>query len=155
SQPCPLGTGTCLTNQQRCFMDPIVRVGTPGLATNVIAGTFFVAATSSPAINQVAGLPGPAGIRLPNDLTAKYCGDGVVNRAAEQCDGGDDSNCPGACDDTTCTCNVSCGNNVIEFGEQCDGTSDAACNPPVGSCVAPGNPGQCTCTPTVCGDNFV
>ncbi len=151
AQPCPLGVGPCLASQQRCFMDPIVRVGVAGLTSNVIAGTFFVPATSSAAINQVAGLPGPAGIKLPHTVTVRYCGDGTINRASEQCDGSDDANCPGACDDTTCTCDVSCGNDVVEFGEQCDGTADAAC-PTL--CNAPGGPNECEC-PALCGDGFL
>jgi cysteine-rich repeat protein len=151
AQPCPLGVGPCVAAQQRCFLDPIVRVGVAGLATNVIAGTFFVPATSSPAINQVAGLPGPAGIKLPHDVTIRYCGDGSVNRLAEECDGSDDDNCPGACNATTCTCSTTCGNDTIEFGEQCDGTADAAC-PTL--CNAPGGPNQCEC-PALCGDGFL
>ncbi|MEO6029683.1 MAG: hypothetical protein ABIR79_22680 [Candidatus Binatia bacterium] len=151
AQPCPPGVGPCVTSQQRCFLDPIRRIGVPGLTTNVIAGTFFVPATSSAAINQVAGLPGPAGIKLPHNVTVRYCGDGSVNRLAEQCDGADDANCPGSCDVTSCICNATCGNGAIEFGEQCDGAADAACptlcNPPNGA-------GECQC-PAICGDGFL
>ncbi len=35
-----------------------------------------------------------------------------------------------------------CGNNVIQLGEECDGTNDSACP---GECIAPGLPNECTC----------
>ncbi|MFN2425232.1 MAG: trypsin-like serine protease [Candidatus Binatia bacterium] len=39
-----------------------------------------------------------------------------------------------------------CGNNIVEFGEECDGTSDAAC---AALCTA------CSCPAPVCGNNLV
>lgn len=45
-----------------------------------------------------------------------------------------------------CTAGSTCGNNVLEPGEACDGTSDAACP---GACLA-----DCTCPPPVCGNGI-
>jgi len=54
------------------------------------------------------------------------CGDGVRD-AGEQCDGGDDAVCAGACR-ADCTCPLPpCGNGVKEAGEDCDAADDAAC----------------------------
>jgi hypothetical protein len=142
--------GPCVTDVRRCFIDPMVRIGTPGTTSNIGASTFCIPATSSPAVNNTAGLPGPGAVLLPNDLDPRYCGDGVVNRIAEECDGADDDNCPGACA-ASCTCTTVCGNDVVEFGEQCDGAASTACP---GLCVASGQPNECTC-PALCGDGFV
>lgn len=40
-----------------------------------------------------------------------------------------------------------CGNNLVEYGEQCDGSSDSACD---GLCL-----GGCTCPAPVCGNDVV
>ena len=153
SSNCVGGTGPCVTVVRRCFMDPIVRTGVPGTSTLTLASTFPIPATSSPAINNTAGLPGPGAIRYPQTLTAAYCGDNHVNQASEECDGTDDANCPGACNDAACVCNVVCGNNTVDFGEQCDGPGQAQCGAGQ-TCIQPGNPDQCTCTPAICGDGF-
>jgi hypothetical protein len=147
---CPAGKGPCVSKNQRCFMDPIVKTGTPGLSTDTLVSAFCIPATSGSAINQTAGLPGPGAISFPNTVTAAICGDGVKNRTAEECDKTDDANCPGACL-ANCTCNTACGNGVIEFGEQCDGSNAAACP---GQCALPGTPAECTCPP-ICGDGFL
>ncbi len=144
-----VGLGTCVTQTRKCFLDPIVRVGVPGTTSNVFGSTFCIPATTSPAVNNTAGLPGPGAIRFPNAVSAAFCGDGQRNRPQEACDGGDDANCPGACQ-PDCTCHTTCGNNVTEFGEQCDGTDSTACP---GLCKAPGDPAECTC-PAICGDGF-
>jgi len=146
----PGATGPCVAKNQRCFMDPIVKVGTPSTTQNVSVAAFCIPATTASAINQTAGLPGPGAISFPADIDIKRCGDNTVNRFVEECDGTDDSNCPGSCL-ANCTCNATCGNNTIEFGEQCDGTQSTACP---GQCGAPNSANPCVC-PVVCGDNFV
>ncbi len=153
---CP-GIGPCVSEIRRCFLDPIVRVGTPGTSTDVLGATFCIPATSSPAVNNTAGLPGPGAIRFPNTVDAKFCGDNVRNRPSEECDGSDSANCPGACA-PDCTCMTVCGNGVTEFGEQCDPgnpptvpASDAACPT---QCKPANDPAACTCPP-ICGDGFV
>jgi len=75
------------------------------------------------------------------------CGNDV-REAGEQCDGSDDSLCPGLCDGS-CTCPAPvCGNAVVEQGEQCDGSPAAAC--PTGVCDP-----DCTCQDPVCGNDIV
>lgn len=145
-----VGLGTCITETRKCFLDPIVRQGVPGTTSNVFGSAFCIPATTSPAVNNTAGLPGPGAIRFPNVVTAAFCGDGAKNRPAEECDGGDDANCPGACA-PNCTCTTTCGNNLKEFGEQCDGTDSTSCP---GLCKPPSDPAECTC-PAICGDGFV
>lgn len=88
---------------------------------------------------------------------ATSCGDGFVqspnsDNIFEECDGQDDSACPGLClDDCTCpdlTCN---NNNVKETNrnEQCDGY-DSHCNDPNMVCI------NCECVElNSCGDNVV
>jgi hypothetical protein len=146
---CPVGTGPCENGLRRCFLDPIVRVGTPGTTSNVGAATFCIPATTATAINSTAGLPGPGSITFPNEITVNRCGDNIVNQPREECDGSSSPNCPGNCL-PNCTCNSICGNGTIEFGEQCDG----AAGPCPGSCGTPGSAVECTCPP-VCGDGFV
>jgi large repetitive protein len=108
-------------------------------------------------VNNTAGLPGPGAIVSAESVTAQYCGDETVNRPSEECDGSDDTNCPGACA-PNCECATTCGDGTVEFGEQCDPgdppttpASDAACP---AQCGAVGSPTECTC-PAVCGDGFV
>jgi len=152
TQPCPLGLGPCVTEVRRCFLDPIVRVGAPSLTRVTSAATFCIPATSSPAVNNTAGLPGPGAILYENDTTLAYCGDGSANRSEEECDGGDDANCPGACG-PACACVTACGNGAAEFGEQCDPGPPADDDACPGLCAAPGGPDECTCPP-ICGDGF-
>ncbi len=158
TQPCPPGLGPCLTDTRRCFLDPIVREGMEGTTMNVLAATFCIPATTSPAVNSTAGLPGAGSIRFGNTVTVAYCGDNAQNRPEEECDGSDAANCPGSCG-ADCTCQTVCGNGNQEFGEQCDpggvppGTlpDDSACP---GTCIAAGMTNECTCTAQVCGDGF-
>ena len=158
TQPCPIGLGPCVTQVRRCFLDPIVREGAPGTSSIVSASTFCIPATSSPAVNNTAGLPGPGAIRYGNALDLKYCGDGTLNRTQEECDGDDDANCPGACA-ANCLCTTVCGNGTTEFGEQCDPGGPGGVPPPDDGacptlCAAAGGPDECTC-PALCGDGFV
>ena len=148
-----LGTGPCETVVRRCFLDPIERVGTPGLASHVMASTFPIPATSSPAVNNTAGLPGPGAVLLPGTVSLAICGDDQLNQASEECDGTADANCPGQCNDAACLCNVVCGNGTVDFGEQCDGAGQAQCGAGQ-TCIASGMPEECTCTPAICGDGF-
>lgn len=79
------------------------------------------------------------------DCTCPFCGDGVKNQN-ETCDGADATACQGLCQgDCTCPTPV-CGNDVLESGEECDGTAPAIC--PV--CQA-----DCTCAPGACGNGIV
>ncbi len=84
-----------------------------------------------------------------NECECPTCGDDDVNQPGEQCDGSDDSACPGACLGS-CVCAVCGDGSVNAAGEQCDGTDDAACP---GSCIATGDPNACQCP--VCGDGDV
>jgi hypothetical protein len=71
------------------------------------------------------------------------CGDGVVNRAGEDCDGTSDAACPGACrPDCTCGGNAApvCGDaRINDAAEECDGPDDTLCP---GRCRT-----SCTCPP--------
>src|SRR5262249_40522794 len=80
--------------------------------------------------------PGLCLSSMGNGCKCPVCGDDETTVAVgEQCDGTDDTACPGRCLGD-CSCAV-CGDNVSEGPEQCDGTSDAACP---GRCL-----GNCTC----------
>jgi len=73
------------------------------------------------------------------------CGN-AFRETGEQCDGADDANCPGLCNNLTCQCPTPvCGNGVTESGEACDGASVAGCLS--GVCNS-----DCTCAPA-CGDD--
>jgi len=85
------------------------------------------------------------------------CGDGLCG-PSEDC-----STCPGDCgacltttsttSTTTTTVGATCGNNVIEPGEQCDGTSGTCagtCGSPMCACGAPGELDACCCQHTPC-----
>lgn len=68
------------------------------------------------------------------------CGDNAAT-GNEECDGTDDTACPGAClGDCSCPAPV-CGDNAATGAEQCDGSDDAACP---GACL-----GDCSC-PQAC-----
>lgn len=74
------------------------------------------------------------------------CGDNLINTPLEECDGSDDSACPGGCL-ADCTCGPFCGDDLVNgSAEECDGSDDAACP---GACLA-----DCTCGP-FCGDDVV
>ena len=103
--PPPSGNcGTCKPNQvctggfRNCFLDPIVRSGTPGTQNSVLAATFCIPPVSAGAINGVTGLPGPGALLQPVAIfrSGAQCGNGVLN-SGETCDPPNDSACPGAC----------------------------------------------------------
>jgi hypothetical protein len=65
---CELGE-TCVTELRECFTNPTYsRIGEPGLPDRTSAAVFCIAATSSAAVNNVAGLPGPGAIRNPTTV---------------------------------------------------------------------------------------
>ncbi len=53
---------TCQSRPRQCFLDPIVRTGTPGTRDSILAATFCLPPTRSASINNVAGLPGPGAV---------------------------------------------------------------------------------------------
>jgi hypothetical protein len=77
----------------------------------------------------------------------------VINQAGEECDGTNDTACPGRClppgDPNECECpEIICGDNIVnQPSEVCDGTDDAACP---GQCLL-----DCTCPVVICGDDVV
>ncbi len=80
------------------------------------------------------------------DCTLAECGDGTFNfLAGEECDNGPDNSdtLPDACR-TNCL-RASCGDDVTDTAEQCDGLDDASC------------PGLCreTCVCPTCGDGIL
>lgn len=149
SGDCPSDTGPCVSRNESCFTDPLILEGVPGTTSNQLVASGCVPSAGG-AMDQVAGLPGPATLTLPSTVTTTSCGDGIANGALEECDGADDANCPGTCG-ADCTCARTCGNDTVELGEQCDGLADAACP---GECLPPGALDECTCVP-LCGDGFV
>ena len=57
---------TCSFNNRQCFTNgTYTRAGTPGTPDRISAATFCIAPTSSPSVNNVAGLPGPGAITQP------------------------------------------------------------------------------------------
>jgi hypothetical protein len=134
-----------VSRPQSCFPDPLVLEGVAGPSAGQLVGAACVPRAGG-ALDQAAGLPGPATLILPTALTTASCGDGVAN-GREECDGGDDAACPGACQ-AGCTCPRTCGNGVVEGSEQCDGVADLACP---GACAPPGAFDECTCPTTSSG----
>ena len=59
------GAGKCAIRPRPCFGERITERGVCDKTRPVFAGKFCVAATSAPALNTTAGLPGPARLRLP------------------------------------------------------------------------------------------
>jgi len=64
---CQVKLRDCLgpTDQSGSASGPISRTGTPSQATPLQVSAFCLGATSSPAVNTAAGLPGPGALRLP------------------------------------------------------------------------------------------
>ncbi|MBI5505594.1 MAG: DUF4215 domain-containing protein [Deltaproteobacteria bacterium] len=65
--------GSCtLVERRNCFLDPIVATGHADPAAPIGAAAFCIPPTSSPAINSVAGLPGPG--RTVNQASSRlFC----------------------------------------------------------------------------------
>jgi len=136
----------CAAEARECFLDPIVRTGTPDPTMPTFAGTFCISPTRSPAVNVVAGLPGPGALlqetRVFRGLLT--CGNGTLD-GSEECDPPLDAACPGACQ-PDCACGPFCGDDMVNAAdERCDGTDP-------GICTAGCEP-DCTCTP-VCGNDM-
>ncbi len=55
---------TCVSSFRECFLNPIERAGAPGVTGRVGAAIFCVP-SSAPAVNTVAGLPGPGALTQP------------------------------------------------------------------------------------------
>ena len=81
----------CQTANRQCFLDPIVRTGTPGTRDSIIAATFCLPPTRSSSINNVAGLPGPGAVLQPTRTfrIGPLCGNGAID-TGESCDGAND-----------------------------------------------------------------
>jgi len=71
---CPLAGDSCQVKLRDCLgatdqsgapSAPITRTGTPSQATPLQVSAYCLGATSSPAVNTAAGLPGPGALRLP------------------------------------------------------------------------------------------
>ncbi|MEB2285656.1 MAG: hypothetical protein OZ922_13340 [Myxococcales bacterium] len=61
---------TCDLLPRQCFTNPTyTRVGVPGVPDRTTAATFCLTKTSSAAVNAVAGLSGPGGIKNPTTVT--------------------------------------------------------------------------------------
>src|SRR5207244_9633089 len=83
-----------------------------------------------------------SGQGVPNpDARRPACGEYSVNQPSEECDGSDDSTCPGRClADCTCAPAPMCGDGIVnQPSEECDLSDDSACP---GNCSA-----SCTCLP--------
>jgi hypothetical protein len=60
---------TCVSLQRQCFVNSgIIRVGTSGTPNMVTVAAFCETATGLPAVDMVAGLPGPATIKQPSTI---------------------------------------------------------------------------------------
>jgi len=57
---------------------------------------------------------------------------------------------------SSCICEVPvCGDDVADGPEECDGIDNVMCHP-IETCVAPGQPNECTCgPPPTCGNEVV
>ena len=83
---------------------------------------------------------------FPANAPAPNCGDNVVNRIEEECDGTD----PGVCGDLPCTeeclCGPVCGDGTKDPDEECDGDDAEACGdmPCTDKCICEEEPpGNC------------
>ncbi len=120
-------TGTETPNPENPFGHSLQRIAETGNnATDYVC-------TDTAAPRNNAGDTGSIAATTP----CAECGNDTVE-LTEQCDGTDDSACPGLCQ-PDCTCTNECGNDMVEGVEECDGTAADACS---GECQA-----NCTCAP--------
>lgn len=65
------GAGTCQTQPRSCFGDSISSSGTPAVpgVPGALTAFFCIPPTRAPAVNTVAGLPGPGVVTLPGVAT--------------------------------------------------------------------------------------
>jgi hypothetical protein len=61
----PFNAGTCTVKPRACFDDSITSTGECGTAGGTLVSFFCVPPTRAPAVNTVAGLPGPGVVKLP------------------------------------------------------------------------------------------
>lgn len=67
------GCGECGAQRQRgCFLDPIVKEGTPSTENPILVGTFCLSPTTNNAINGVSGTPGPARVTVDQLVRLRY-----------------------------------------------------------------------------------
>ena len=73
-----LGGGNCsLTQNKRCFLDPITAQGQPGQDGAVLVSTFCAPPTTNTGVNQAGGAPGPGRLSIDWDFNG-LCSDGVT-----------------------------------------------------------------------------
>lgn len=60
------GAGNCQPQNRPCFDSTISRTGVCGTEEGTLVSIFCIPATNAPAINTVAGLPGPGAVALPS-----------------------------------------------------------------------------------------
>jgi len=129
-------------------IDPPLSSGNPDVYVFLTAGTDdYCAKAEAPHEKEKAN----SLIKMKDEVapaTCQRCGDGVVNLPGEECDGTDDSACPGYCIPRGGGGGI-CGDNLRNTGaqcecatEECDGTDSPACP---GLCLA-----NCTCPKQVC-----
>ncbi len=139
-QPCTTNsdcsTGTCsVQDLRRCFPDPITAVGDPDTYDPTSGSLFCIAATSNPAINLAAGLPGPGKLLLSfdSDIRCQSNHDLVYEFPSG-------ANCGGGASTTSTTLLPLPG---------CDETAPPLCASgacPVGQTCGDDGAGGCTCT---------
>jgi hypothetical protein len=72
------GTGNCtLSENRRCFLDPITDAGYSAVSTNRLVGATCVPPTGASSANSALGLPGAAHIAMVT-RPILACGDGVT-----------------------------------------------------------------------------
>lgn len=113
---------------------------------------------NSPEICDPARVPTgcPASLPVCNSVCTcelPTCGNDQIE-GNEECDGTDDTACPGDClppgDVNECMCPVCGDDSVNQANEDCDGIDQSSC---ANGCNPPGHPAECLCVATVCDVN--